>query len=221
MIEIKVENGGNVQVTDKPIYNTLVMGDMVQHKVVNLADAAAAEGQAADAGTGHDDERLQNIIFSDRLFDTDARLAALRAAIASYIDMGQRNGTLAPAATDQIDPSAQNEWYYILLAVTEAGVASRVHIGDVTFAEQMISWFPWLFQSVADVEATDFKRKFTKSISAERSLWKYGEKRQVTAIQDMWARQRILGIDHAKLARLHAVALGLRTALKQLIIENS
>lgn len=43
MIEIKVENGGNVQVTDQPIYNTLVMGDMVQQKVVSIGCTPTAE----------------------------------------------------------------------------------------------------------------------------------------------------------------------------------
>lgn len=36
MIKINVEDGGYVQVTDKPIYNTFVKGDMVQHKSVTI-----------------------------------------------------------------------------------------------------------------------------------------------------------------------------------------
>lgn len=36
MIQIKAENGAQIQVTDKPIYNTLVMGDLVQQKVVTI-----------------------------------------------------------------------------------------------------------------------------------------------------------------------------------------
>ena len=41
----------------------------------------------------------------------------------------------------------------------------------------------------------------------------------MTAIKDMWARQRTLGIDYAKLSRLHPVANGLKKALEELKTE--
>lgn len=216
MIEIKVENGGNVQVTDKPIYNTLVMGDMVQQKVVTIGATSAAEEQV---DTTNDDDHLDNIIFNNRIFDSDARLTALRNTIASFINLGEDNNKLSVAAENQIEPTAQNEWYYILIAIAEAEIAGRNVFTDVNFAKQMISWFPWLFHIDTPDEMASFKRKFTKSISAERSLWKYGAKKEVTAIKDMWARQRTLGIDYAKLARLHPVANGLKKALEELKTE--
>lgn len=161
---------------------------------------------------------LKNIIFNNRIFDSDARLTALRNTIASHINLGEDN-KLSVAAENQIEPTAQNEWYYILIAIAEAEVASRNVFTDVNFANQMISWFPWLFHFDTPKEMDTFKRKFTKSISAERSLWKYGAKKEETAIKDMWARQRTLGIDHAKLSRLHSVASGLKKALEILKTE--
>lgn len=159
---------------------------------------------------------LENIIFNPRIFDSDARLTALRNTIASFINLGEDNNKLSVAAENQIEPTAQNEWYYILIAIAEAEIAGRNVFTDVNFANQMISWFPWLFHFDTPEEMATFKRKFTKSISAERSLWKYGAKKEVTAIKDMWARQRTLGIDYAKLSRLHPVANGLKKALEEL-----
>ena len=215
MIEIKVENGGNVQVTDKPIYNTLVMGDMVQQKVVTN-DTLRYDNDDLD---NEQKDHLDNIIFNNRIFDSDARLTALRNTIASFINLGEDNNKLSVAAENQIEPTAQNEWYYILIAIGEAEIASRNVFTDVNFAIQMISWFPWLFHFDTPEEMAAFKRKFTKSSSAERSLWKYGAKKEVTAIKDMWARQRTLGIDYAKLSRLHPVANGLKKALEELKTE--
>ena len=162
---------------------------------------------------------LENIIFNPRIFDSDARLTALRNTIASFINLGEDNNKLSVAAENQIEPTAQNEWYYILIAIGEAEIAGRNVFTDVNFANQMISWFPWLFHFDTPEEMATFKRKFTKSISAERSLWKYGSKKESTAIKDMWARQRALGIDYAKLSRLHPVANGLKKALEELKTE--
>lgn len=215
MIEIKVENGGNVQVTDKPIYNTLVMGDMVQQKVVTN-DTLRYDNEDLD---NEQKDYLDNIIFNNRIFDSDARLTALRNTIASFINLGEDNNKLSVAAENQIEPTVQNEWYYILIAIGEAEIVGRNVFSDVNFANQMISWFPWLFHFDTPEEMATFKRKFTKSISAERSLWKYGAKKEVTAIKDMWARQRTLGIDYAKLSRLHPVANGLKKALEELKTE--
>lgn len=216
MIEIKVENGGNVQVTDKPIYNTLVMGDMVQNKVVTLADSSHSNG---DSEKDVEDEQLENIIFNSYIFDSNARMNALRNRIASFINHGTDNGNTIDASENRIEPTAQNEWYYLLIAISEAEIVSRSVFTDMNFANQMISWFPWLFHFDSPEEMATFKRKFTKSISAERSLWKYGAKKEVTAIKDMWARQHSLGIDYAKLSRLHPVANGLKKALEELKTE--
>lgn len=178
--------------------------------------------QKEETNNSDDDEsteHLDNIIFRTNLFDSDARLTALRNTIASFINLGEDNDKLSVAAANQIEPTAQNEWYYILIAIAEAEIVGRKVFSDVNFAEQMISWFPWLFHFDTPEEMATFKRKFTKSISAERSLWKYGAKKELTAIKDMWARQRTLNIDYAKLARLYPVANGLKKALEELKTE--
>lgn len=190
-----------------------------QNIVINNGVIVIKKEESSEREEDTPAEHLDNIIFRTNLFDSDARLTALRNVIASYIDLGEDNGKLSPAAADQIEPTAQNEWYYILLSIIEAEVVSKSAIKDVTFAEQMISWFPWLFHFDTPDEMATFKRKFTKSISAERSLWKYGAKKEVTAIKDMWARQRLLNIDYAKLSRLYPVANGLKKALEELKTE--
>lgn len=175
--------------------------------------------EKSDSSDDEPTEHLDNIIFRINLFDSDARLTSLRNTIASFVNLGEDNNKLSVAAENQIEPTAQNEWYYILIGVSEAEIVGRNVFTDVNFANQMISWFPWLFHFDTPEEMATFKRKFTKSISAERSLWKYGAKKEVTAIKDMWARQRTLGIDYAKLARLHPVANGLKKALEELKTE--
>lgn len=173
-----------------------------------------------DCNTDGDDEnppeQLENIIFSDKLFDTHNLLNKLRNTIASFINLGDDNGKLAPAEINQINPRIQNEWYYIFIAISEAEVVARSRFSDVSFIGQMISWFPWLFHFDSAEEMIKFKRKFAKSISMERSLWKYGAKKEVTAIKDMWARQRSLGIDSTKVARMQPVARDLKHKLSQL-----
>lgn len=169
-------------------------------------------------------EHLDNIIFNGRLFDSDQRLTELRNAIVSFINLGEDNGKLTPPSANQIEPSSQNEWYYIEIAIAEAEICTPRKPSDVKFTDQMISWFPWLFHFDTPEEMKTFKRKFEKSLSAERSIWKYGQNKEVTAIKDMWPRQRTLRIDYAKLSRLHPIAEGLKqrlTALKTDIVKEN
>ena len=190
-----------------------------QNIIVVNGEVVIKKEETSDPSGDAPTEHLDNIIFRTNLFDSDARLTSLRNTIASFINLGEDNNKLSVAAENQIEPTAQNEWYYILIAIGEAEIAGRNVFTDVNFAKQMISWFPWLFHFDTPEEMAAFKRKFTKSISAERSLWKYGAKKEVTAIKDMWARQRTLGIDYAKLSRLHPVANGLKKALEELKTE--
>lgn len=48
MIEIKAEAGSHVQVTDKPIYNTMVLGDMVGYKTVLVGGEAMKDEKMKD-----------------------------------------------------------------------------------------------------------------------------------------------------------------------------
>ena len=40
-MEIKIESGANVQITDKPIVNNIVYGDVVQRKEVSLPEQSS------------------------------------------------------------------------------------------------------------------------------------------------------------------------------------
>ena len=45
-----------------------------------------------------------------------------------------------------------------------------------------------------------------KSISRERSSWKYGGAKEVTKLKDMWARHSQLGIAYEKVSRFYEIA---------------
>lgn len=162
---------------------------------------------------------LKNIIFSNRIFDSDKRLTALRNAIAAYVDLGQDNGKIAAPSNFQINPSCQNEWYYILLAISESKIVIGKKLTDTNFFDQMVDWFPWLFHFDNITDLKSFKRKFTKSISAERRKWKYGRAKTVTAISDMWAKYVTLGIDESKVARMYPIAKGLKEKFENLMVQ--
>lgn len=48
--------------------------------------------------------------------------------------------------------------------------------------------------------------KLRKSVSHERTLWKYGESKEVTRLKDMWARRNQLGIAYEKVSRFYEIA---------------
>lgn len=208
----RILQGANVaQVNLGDGYQTFNLG-----KGGEWQQASTTNAVVADAVVEDEDSSLaeSNVIFNPCILTTEEHYRKVRDVIMRFIKKGGITSDM-----EQINPSAQNEWYYILIAIAETEIAGRNVFTDVNFANQMISWFPWLFHFGTPEEMATFKRKFTKSISAERSLWKYGAKKEVTAIKDMWARQRPLGIDYAKLSRLHPVANGLKKALEELKTE--
>ncbi|MCQ2343111.1 MAG: hypothetical protein MJZ75_06475 [Paludibacteraceae bacterium] len=158
-------------------------------------------------------EGLENIIFNSHLFDTDEKLTCLRNIIVASINLGDDNGKLIAPEKQQITPSVQSEWYYILKAIDEAEIVSRRLFKDSTFTRQMISWYPWLFQFDSAEEMSLFQRKWQKSISHERSIWKKGKNGTITDIKDMWANYKNLNIDRAKVERLYAIANNLKHKL--------
>lgn len=158
-------------------------------------------------------EGLENIIFNSYLFDTDEKLTCLRNIIAASINLGDDNGKLIAPEKQQIAPSVQNEWYYILKAIDEAEIVIKRIFKDSTFTRQIISWYPWLFQFDSAEEMSRFQRKWQKSISHERSIWKKGKNGVVTDIKDMWANYKNLNIDRAKVERLYAIAHNLKQKL--------
>ena len=103
----------------------------------------------------------------------------------------------------RINPNAQNEWYYIVKAIEEAGVAKKITIPQ--FIEQMMEWFPILFPSSSLEEWEKFKRRLSKSISEEKGLWKYGMAKEVIPLRDMWAKKKHIRIDQAKMERIYQI----------------
>lgn len=172
-----------------------------------------------EAETFVNNATLKNIIFSNRLFDSDKRLTLLRNAIAAHINLGNDNGKIAVPSNFQINPSCHSEWYYIILAISESNIVVGKKLTDTNFVDQMMDWFPWLFHFNDTSELKIFKRNFTRSISAERSRWKYGKTKTVTAIRDMWTKHKALGIDESKVARMHPVAKGLKEKLEELTTQ--
>ncbi|MCQ2273311.1 MAG: hypothetical protein MJZ86_00790 [Bacteroidales bacterium] len=166
-----------------------------------------------EGGAVFTDEHLENKIFSVRLFNTENRLQTLRNTIASHINLYEDNDKFVSHSQFHIEPSAQNEWYYILAAICESNVLANNKCTDVGFIDQVFLWFPWLFDVKSAEELVSFKRNFAKSISAERGLWKYGKKKEVTSIANMWARHRVLNIEESKVERLQPVASYLRQEL--------
>lgn len=151
-----------------------------------------------------DEEPVKNIIFKARLFDSNDRLKDLMATVAHAINMSEYNDMFGEANAFTIDPKSQNEWYYIMRAIEEAEIATRMTVP--LFIDQMIDWYPWLFKFETAEEMATFKRNLAKSISHEKSLWKYGRAKEVTRLKDMWARCQTLGVDSAKVERMYNAA---------------
>ena len=121
---------------------------------------------------------------------------------------------------EQINPSAQNEWYYIVKGIRESGMA-RSDMGDTKFTGQMVAWFPDMFaDKIGEGDSKDFVRNFAKSISAERNnYWTEGAERKEVAIIDMHAHARTRNIDNGKAIRAFGIANGLKKALEELKTE--
>lgn len=151
-----------------------------------------------------DEEPLRNYIFQERIFDKNERLLILRSIIASAIDMGEATPLYGRPQEVRINPNAQNEWYYIVKAIEESGVAKKFAITH--FIEQMMEWFPILFPSSSKEEWERFKRLLSKSISEEKSLWKHGKMKDVIPLKDMWAKRSQIRMDSVKMERVYAIA---------------
>ena len=167
--------------------------------VNNFFSTSSEEKQVDDS-----ESPLLNHIFIEKIFDTNERLLKLRNTIASAIDMGEATIMYGKPQDYRINPEAQNEWYYIVKAIEEADVAKNFAITH--FIEQMQEWFPTLFPSESKEEWEKFKRRLSKSISEEKGLWKHGKMKEVIPLRDMWAKQRFLAMDSAKMERIYAIA---------------
>lgn len=160
-------------------------------------------------------EPIRPGIFDDRIFDSNARLSKLRDTIASAIDMGDATIMYGQPQQVRINPTVQSDWYYIVKAIEEAGVARRFTV--TAFIDQMTEWFPMLFHGESKEQWEKYKRRLSKSISDEKSLWRYGKMKEVVTLRDMWAKRKFVRLDQAKMERVYAIAYkGLYTSLTNL-----
>ena len=151
-----------------------------------------------------DETILKNQIFNSRQFDTNDKLLRLRRVIANSIDMGEYNAMFGEPNESTINPGVQGEWYYVMKALEESEVAKKFTVPN--FIDQMIDWYPHLFSFDTPEDMQAFKRKMEKSISHEKSIWKFGKAKEVTKLKDMWARYNQTTIDYAKVERIFSAA---------------
>ena len=188
--------------------------------LVGMNDAPCSPNGAehADDGQGqHDDSCLaeSNVIINPRILTTEEHYRKVRDVILLFI---KKDGVASDV--EQINPSAQNEWYYIMKGIRESGMASS-SMGDTKFAGQMVAWFPDLFaEKIGEGESKGFVRNFAKSISTERNnYWTEGVEKTEVAIIDMHAHARTRNIDSGKVTRAFLIANGLKKALEELKTE--
>lgn len=173
-------------------------------------------GGAANNDPTNDNHNIclaeSNVIFNFRILTTEEHYRKVRDVILRFI---KKDGVTSDV--EQINPSAQNEWYYIMKGIRESGMASS-SMGDTKFAGQMVTWYPDLFaEKIGEGESKDFVRNFAKSISAERNnYWTKGTENKEVAIIDMHAHARTRNIDSGKAKRAFGIANGLKKALEEL-----
>lgn len=149
-------------------------------------------------------EPIRPGIFDDRIFDSNIRLSKLRDTIASAIDMGDATIMYGQPQQVRINPEVQSDWYYVVKAIEEAKVARKFTITG--FIDQMVEWFPMLFPDETKEQWEKYKRRLSKSISDEKSLWRYGKMKEVVTLRDMWAKRKNVRLDQAKMERVYEIA---------------
>ena len=161
-----------------------------------------------------------NIIFNARIFATEAHYERLREAIFAFIkskDEDERDDC-HPIDGYRIASATQAEWYFILKAIEEAGVAGHQKFSTMNFLKQMLAWYPSLFiRKNKHEDDGKMLRRYASSISAERNKWIDGIDRHEVSIRNMFALGNTRGYDRAKTLRLHGVAEGLKNKLLEII----
>ena len=194
----------NCQVFTGPISGCVfaMPGATVNHTAVQKVT-----GESNDEKEECDDvveEPLRNHIFDDRIFDSNARLSKLRDTIAAAIDMGDATIMYGQPQEVRINPEVQSEWYYIVKAIEEAKVARKFTVTG--FIDQMVEWLPVLFPSETKEQWEKYKRRLSKSISDEKSLWRFGKMKEVVTLREMWAKRKNVRLDQAKMERVYEIA---------------
>ena len=156
-----------------------------------------------------------NSIFKQKVFNTNAKVVRLRDAIGARIKGTKlTDGNGLAEDRPQIDPSMQNEWYYVWKMVVESELLDR-KVTVRAFIAQMLEWFPEVFEPIADEEQKKaFIEKMGKSISREKSRWV--QDRQEVPFKDMMSKWKELQLDHNKVKQMFLVCRDLRDALQNL-----
>lgn len=150
------------------------------------------------------EEPIRPGIFDERIFNSNERLKKLRDTIAAAIDMGDATIMYGQPQQVRINPEVQSEWYYIVKAIEEAKVARKFTVPG--FIDQMTEWFPMLFPDENKEQWENYKRRLSKSISDEKSLWRFGKMKEVVTLREMWAKRKNVRLDQAKMERVYAIA---------------
>lgn len=158
---------------------------------------------------------LSNSIFSDKVFDTNAKVVRLRDAIGARIRGAKlTDGSGLAEDRPQIDPAMQNEWYYVWKLVAESGLLRR-KVTVRAFVGQMLDWFPEVFEEMTDEEQKKaFVEKMEKSISAEKRKWM--QSGIEVPFKDMNHKWRELQLAQNKVQQMFLVCRDLRDALQNL-----
>lgn len=169
---------------------------------IHFGEKAAPPQDAPQA----EEEPLRNFLFSTTLFSTNEKLMDLRRVIAAAIDMGDAAMLYGVPQEMRINPGVMGEWYYIVKAIEEAHVA-KSKFSTTTFIEQMTSWFPLIFSSCSSPQEWEaYKRRLSKAISSEKSLWRHGKAGEIIPLREMWAKRNCLSLDQTKMERVYAIA---------------
>ena len=199
------EAGATVNVSTKEAlesYEKAVRDGLLVDEVQDFSDSSSAP-------------ECSNNIFRRKLFNTNAKVVRLRDAIGARIKGTKlTDGNGLAEDRPQIDPSMQNEWYYVWKMVVESELLER-KVTARAFIAQMLEWYPEVFDEMADEkQKTAFVEKMGKSISREKSKWMQGG--QEVPFKDMMSKWPELQLDHNKVKQMFLVCRDLRDALQNL-----
>ncbi len=172
-----------------------------------VEDVSAEECQEAQVET--ESPIQQYNLFNSKIFRKAEHYERLKNVISSFIQVGNHSSP----EQSQIKPTSQSEWYYIEKAIWEANIVA-VSATDTLFFNQMVAWFPDLFNYKQNEKQDEMIRRYMKSLSAERSKWKINE--EVVQIKDMKAvlQTKKMSIKYSN--RVSNVAVRLKDQLEQL-----
>ncbi len=131
-----------------------------------------------------------NVAFSYRLLSTEDQLRRVRKVLLTHIQNAEPDTFMQPGSL--LQPGHRNEWYYVLLAIRQSGLATA-DLKDSDFVRQMHAWFPELIPVRQDEDPQAVMRSYAKAISTERGRWVVGAERTEVAIKDLLSHARNQG----------------------------